>query len=236
MKLGSDLLDRLVKSKSRGCSSFLVARNLGVGKRRVDQLWREYQRTGVVPVLERVGKKVKPVSEEVVSVVIKAKREFGFGARVLERLIRERYKIKLSHNKIHEVLKLNGLASACARKQKHRKWVRYEREHSLTAAHMDWYDNEVTHKQVCILLDDASRKVLSGDEFDNETEANSILIINEALKEYEFIDEIITDHGTQFYNNKSEGLNEFQELLTSKGIKHILCRVKHPQSNGKIEA
>jgi putative transposase len=161
MRLSPDLLDRLVKSKLRGCSSSLLARNLGVSRQRVNQLWREYRLTGVVPVLEKVGRKTKLLSNELVSIVLRAKREFGFGARVLERLIRERYKVKLPHNKIHEVLLMNGLAGHCLRKQKRRKWVRYEREHSLTAAHMDWYKDSVTRKHVCILLDDASRKILS---------------------------------------------------------------------------
>jgi putative transposase len=60
------------------------------------------------------------------------------------------------------------------------------------------------------------------------------LLVEQALKEYGFINEIITDHGTQFYA-VNEGINEFQKCLASKGIKHILCRVKHPQSNGKTE-
>jgi len=31
------------------------------------------------------------------------------------------------------------------------------------------------------------------------------------------------------------GPNEFQKSLDEKGIKHIKARVKHPQSNGKVE-
>ena len=51
-------------------------------------------------------------------------------------------------------------ASEQESKQKRRKpWVRYERDHSLSAVHMDWHiSRAVPGKQVCVVLDDASRK------------------------------------------------------------------------------
>ena len=30
-------------------------------------------------------------------------------------------------------------------------------------------------------------------------------------------------------------VSRFQEFLDSQRIKHILCKIKHPQSNGKVE-
>ena len=70
----------------------------------------------------------------------------------------------------------NGLASEQESKQKRRKpWVRYEREHSLSAVHMDWHiSRAVFGKQVCVVLDDASRKVLSGGEFESASAENSV--------------------------------------------------------------
>ena len=51
---------------------------------------------------------------------------------------------------------------------------------------------------------------------------------------------MITDHGTQFTSLSrktcsSPRPNEFQRFLSEKGIKHIRARIKHPQSNGKVE-
>jgi transposase InsO family protein len=50
----------------------------------------------------------------------------------------------------------------------------------------------------------------------------------------------MTDHGTQFTSLPREtcsdpGANEFQRFLDEKGIKHVKARVRHPQSNGKVE-
>lgn len=50
----------------------------------------------------------------------------------------------------------------------------------------------------------------------------------------------MTDHGTQFTSLAREScpevkLNDFQQFLKDAGIHHIKSRLKHPQSNGKVE-
>jgi len=52
--------------------------------------------------------------------------------------------------------------------------------------------------------------------------------------------QIMTDHGTQFTSLSRESCtdpkeNMFQQQLKQQGILHIKARVKHPQSNGKVE-
>ena len=49
------------------------------------------------------------------------------------------------------------------------------------------------------------------------------------------IKQCISDHGSTFTSNFINGYSRFEEYLKSKGIKSILTKVKHPQSNGKIE-
>jgi len=50
---------------------------------------------------------------------------------------------------------------------------------------------------------------------------------------------VITDHGIAFYANKrnsdGEADHAFENYSKEKGIKHLLCKYNHPQSNGKIE-
>jgi len=60
-----------------------------------------------------------------------------------------------------------------------------------------------------------------------------------AINTYGKPEEILTDHGTQFFSNGKNGItgdkNKFQEYLENNGIKHILGRIDHPQTNGKLE-
>ena len=51
------------------------------------------------------------------------------------RLLKEANTRKISHNRIHDYLLSMNLARQESKKKKRRKWCRYEREHSMSAAH-----------------------------------------------------------------------------------------------------
>ena len=74
--------------------------------------------------------------------------------------------------------------------------------------------------------------MLSLVETGNATTKASIEAMQLALRHGE-IKQCITDHGTQFWKGNTRA--EFAKFLAQQGIKHILCRIKHPQSNGKSE-
>jgi len=107
---------------------------------------------------------------------------------------------------------------------------------------MDWHTSKCNGKKVCVVLDDSSRCILSGDESYAETTENSIELLQEALDSSEWltsIREVMTDHGTQFYANKRDkngnADSEFENILKKNKIVHILSFVKRPQVNGKIK-
>jgi putative transposase len=173
-------------------------------------------------------------------------KKHHLNALYLEKIIDLEQKQRIPHNTIHKIMLAKGYAGEQESKQKRRKpWVRYERDHSLSAVHMDWHISKaVPGKHVCVVLDDASRKILSGGEFSNATAENSILLLKEALQycrvNYNLdIRDCISDHGSQFYGERRDknGLADhaFENFLKFEGIKQILCGVNHPQTNGKVE-
>jgi len=52
--------------------------------------------------------------------------------------------------------------------------------------------------------DDASRFVTAYGVFENTTTANTLKVLDEAMKKYGKPASIMTDHGSQFYANESE--------------------------------
>ena len=201
--------------------------------RKVYKRIREVQK----PRLKPCGCKPKTISEEEKKIIIKAYNEMQVGAVNLEVSLRERG-IIMPHNKIHRILKKEGLAKDEPKKKNQRKWVRYERKHSNSLWHADWF--ELDGEQLILIEDDASRMLVGFGAFKNATSENSARILKEAVEAYGKPKQLMTDHGVQFVSLPREDCLDpkptaFEKLLEQHKIKHIKARVKHPQSNGKAE-
>lgn len=95
-------------------------------------------------------------------------------------------------------------------------------------------------KWLIAILDDASRLIVGYGLFDNATQNNSIIVMQQAIQQYGKPRQLISDHGTQFTSLKRIDCNKprenkFQQFLKEQGIKHIKARIKHTQTNGKLE-
>jgi hypothetical protein len=88
-------------------------------------------------------------------------------------------------------------------------------------------------------MDDASRLVTGYGVFQDPTAENTIRVLEQAIAKYGCPLEMLTDRGSQFYasegERKEKGISQFEQHLADRGIKHILCRVNHPQTDGKLE-
>lgn len=228
----------------RGNTQRYMAKQLNITKRRFRQLYSEYKKTGEVPsVGEGVGRPKKEIDQETKEFVINFYKKYSLNSVYLERVIYAQNNLRIPHNTIHKMLINSGHAKKNPNKSKRRKpWIRYERAHSLSAVHLDWHLDSTQNKWVCVVLDDASRKILAGGEFEHANEKNSENLVQEVIDKYgsiKVLREVITDHGSPFCANKKDKNNNsnhsFEMFLKNRGIKHILCRYKHPQSNGKIE-
>jgi putative transposase len=92
------------------------------------------------------------------------------------------------------------------------------------------------------MLDDSSRKIVAAGEFDAETTENALVVLKRAQREcrkWYSIKAVLTDHGSEFWANKRDtrghAVHAFEQYLKKCHIRHVLCRVGHPQTNGKLE-
>jgi putative transposase len=86
-------------------------------------------------------------------------------------------------------------------------------------------------------MDDASRLITCYGVFNSATTENTIKVLKRGFAGYGIPKKILTDHGTQFVAAKSreKAKHRFKEFLVGNGVKHIVAKINHPQTNGKIE-
>ena len=247
VRLKERKLEWAFKQKEKGIKNEELAYHCGVKVRRFQQLHKEYKMTGKIPELNWKRRPRTYLTDEQKQLIDKAIKESGLLNSVAIRLyIKKYYNIILPNNKIHNYLLKKGVSKEDKEKKKQRKYCRYERDHSFSLGHLDWHVSKcIPGKQVCVFIDDASRNIIAGDEYDNAFELYNINIVKEAMKmaykKYSSIlREINTDKGPQFYANKKEsdgekGMTEFELFLKKQNILHIPSRRNHPQTNGKNE-
>jgi putative transposase len=113
-------------------------------------------------------------------------------------------------------------------------YVRYERSTPNELWHTDWTSCPFTGKQLIAFIDDHSRFIVHAQYFDNATTENTLAAFENAIQKCGVPQEIITDNGTQFTPARAQR-GPFTQWCEDHNIKHILGRVHHPQTNGKIE-
>ena len=233
MKLTKVKLLETLRKLNDGKTVYQARKVAGVSVRRVYQVKEAFDTTGEIPEIgKRVGRPRREFEEWEVNLVKKVFEKYRVSADTLERLIDRDYKQHIGHNRIHKILIHLGYAKKKDKRDvRKNKWKRYERRHSLTAVHIDWH--YFKGRWVFAVEDDASRKLLTLIEEENATTDFSIGGMEQALK-HGPIKQCISDHGAQFIHNL-DGESRFKTFLTQKNIKQILCRVRHPQSNGKVE-
>src|SRR3990167_1137946 len=234
MKLSKSKLTETLRKLNDGKTVYQARKVAKISVRRVYQVKEAFDKTGEIPAIGKdVGRPRKPFEEWEIVFVKKAFDRYRVSADTLERLIDRDYKRHIGHNRIHKILVYLDYAKKKSFKDiRKKKWKRYERRHSLTAVHIDWH--YFRGNWVFGVEDDASRKLLAMIESKNESTDNSISEMEIALK-HGPIKQCISDHGSTFTSNFVNAKSRFREYLILKGIKPILCRVRHPRSNGKIE-
>lgn len=240
-------LEYAFKQKEKGIKNKDCAFLCGIGVRWFQKLYSEYKMSGKVPELNWNRRPKTFLKEEDKKLIDKALEESKMnGAVYLKLYIKKYYGKNIPNNKIHHYLLKKGIAQEDEKKKKQRIYKLYERDHSFSLGHLDWHVSKcIPNKHVCVIIDDASRNITCGGEYDNELEDYVIKIIKESMKiayeKYSSVwKEINTDKGSQFHGNRltkdgEKSKTEFELLLEKNNIKHIPSRRHHPQTNGKNE-
>ena len=235
MKLTKGKLIETIRRKNQGWTTYQTRKIAGISIRRVNQVYKQYLLTELIPEIgKNNGRPARPIEEWEIQTVREAFEKYSVSASMLMKLIERDYSKHINHNRIHRILLDLGMAKKKDKKDVRKKdWIRYERRHSLTAVHIDWYYHAIMQHWAFAVLDDASRKLLALIECNIPTTEASIEGMKQAMWHGRIM-QCISDHGSQFISNVG-GDSRFRAFLDDNVVQQILCRIKHPQSNGKVE-
>ena len=221
-----------------------MAARWGVTPRWLRKLLQRWRRSGVVPRLNpRRRPPAPPLTDEEKRAIEEEHARAPRGATKLWKALAKRG-IHIAHEKVYRYAKSRGWAVPNPRKQRPRGRCRYEREHSGSLVHTDFHRTSLSHAHVILYEDDASRKILAGGEFPEQSTEHAIEVLQAAIAEAGswglMIREVNTDRGSEFFvsektDRPDAGPGRFQQFLVEQGIRHVVSRLKNPQTNGKLE-
>jgi putative transposase len=215
-----------------------IARLQKITSRRVRQLREHFRKTGETfsPKPER-KKRLKPLMPEEVQLVLNLRQKYKSGAKLIEQVLKKQ-KTPLPHNRIQAILNRHGFATPLGKKVKRKDWVRFERQHTNTMWHVDWTQLD-DGSWLIAYEDDASRFITGYGKFGSANVENSLKVLRGAMAAFGRPKSMLTGRDVQFFTSPAEGKekepNDFQKFLEANSIQHIVGRVNHPQTNGKME-
>lgn len=228
----------IVKQYLKGISASNIASAQRIHRSAVYQILNKYNKFGWSGLKDhKTGRPETVLNPQMVSIILDLRRKHKYGACLIEQML-HREGFLISHRQIEKVLNRHCLIIPNPRKQKTRKWVRYQLPYPNDLWHTDWTYDPFTNKQFSVFIDDRTRLVTSYGIFSRATAKNSIALLKTAISEFGKPKAVMTDHGPQYYANRKEAdqkNTQFRKVLNHLSIRHRLAPVNRPQVNGKVE-
>ena len=228
----------IVKQKIKGHSPSKIALAQGVSDGIIRRIYRIYKEEGWEGLKDhKTGRTETQLNKNAEIIILDLRNRYGYGACHIEQLLKKKG-FSISHRQIEKLLVRNGLVEPNIKKQKPRKWVRYELPNPNDLWHTDWSYDPFTQKNLSVYIDDRTRFITSYGIFKRASAENTISLLKTGIANFGKPKSIMTDHGSQYYANRPESKQEntqFRIVLDALGIKHYLARVNRPQTNGKVE-
>jgi putative transposase len=228
----------IVKQFQKGVSVSRIALAQDINRRTIYKIINKFKEFGWDCLKDhKTGRPETVLNPNAVTVILDLRKKYKYGACHIEQIFK-RKGFAISHRQIEKVLVRNGLVTQNPKKQKSRKWVRYELPHPNDMWHTDWSHDPFTDRNLSVYIDDRTRLITSFGVFKRATAENSVALLKSGIAEYGKPKSVMTDHGSQYYANYPGAKQEntkFRGTLDILGIKHCLARVNRPQTNGKVE-
>ena len=137
---------------------------------------------------------------------------------------------------IDKILREEGLIIPGKKRDRNKTYGSFERPVSMDLVQIDY---KKWNSDVCTIwiLDDRSRFIMGWSVDDRQSAENTIELLERTFELWGvWPRQILSDHGTEFYSVRGgKGKSALDKWCLENGIEHIHGRVRHPQTQGKIE-
>lgn len=227
-----------IRRYQAGMPARLIASHLQISVSTIYRIISNYKKVGTTSVAKPFGRPKTDVNRKCKEVIRNEWQKYQCGSVKLHELMKTNG-FGISQRKIQQILDEFKLTAPCPKRRGQRKYCSYRWPAGYFVLHTDWSVCPTTGKQIIAYIDDHSRFIVGYGLYDNATTENALNCLYRVLFEYGIPYAIITDRGACFYANKldknGKAKSKFQETLEELGIKHIVARAHHPQTNGKVE-
>lgn len=228
----------IVKQYQKGLETSKIALAQKVTRMAVSKIIRCYKEYGFDGLKDhKTGRPESMIHANAEIFILDLRKRFGYGACRIEHLLKNKG-FNISHRQIEKLLLRNNLVLPNIKKQRPRKWVRYELPNPNDLWHTDWSYDPFTQRQLSVYIDDRTRVITSFGIFKNANAENTIDLLKTGIASFGKPKAVMTDHGSTYYANHPNANQEetqFRICLNILGIKHYLARINRPQTNGKVE-
>jgi len=163
--------------------------------------------------------------------IVEVREREGWCHEAITAYLNQRENLKVSSGSTYKILKHYNLITKTYKPRRQRTYIRFQRAHpdSLWQTDIKYYGDQY----LIAFLDDCSRYIPAASLYHEATTQNILTLLDEALATGHIPNQILSDHGTQYWSN--DGDSRFTTYLHSHGIEHILGSIGKPTTQGKIE-
>jgi putative transposase len=177
-KLTNRDIEKIIKQRLNGKPDAEIARYFQVTRQRICQILWRYKETQEYPVLKQPGRRSQSIDLDSEELILESNYAINLNPIHLEKKLEETHGIHIPHNRIYKVLLCHGLVEINMKKRIQSKWVRYEREHSMSVARELERVLMYERKQWLItFMDDSSRLITCYGVFDTPTTENNLSVL-----------------------------------------------------------
>lgn len=233
-------IEFVARSLQPGVNFSAVCREFGIS-RTTGYLWKNrYREVGSFTELHEKSRRPHHTptrtAEEIEARVLHEQGNWGLGAKKLQPEL-AKLGIRLPWITIHRILQRHQKTDSSEKQPA--AVHRFEREQPNQLWQMDFKGDYPIDTGRCYplsILDDHARFAVGLYEMDRQTREAVQPCLIQTFETYGLPDAFLLDHGTPWWNpNSGHGLTKLGVFLIQQGIRLYYCRIRHPQTQGKVE-